>query len=128
MIAQAVHDNSPRHTGPFVAINCGAIPESLMESELFGYEPGAFSGANSGGQKGLLEQAHTGTFFLDEVSEMPVSLQVKLLRVLQERVVRRVGGKVNHSVDIRIIAASNRNLRELVAQGRSVKTCSSGWT
>lgn len=117
MIAQAVHDNSPRHTGPFVAINCGAIPESLMESELFGYEPGAFSGANSGGQKGLLEQAHTGTFFLDEVSEMPVSLQVKLLRVLQERVVRRVGGKVNHSVDIRIIAASNRNLRELVAQG-----------
>ena len=117
LIAQAVHDNSPRHTGPFVAINCGAIPESLMESELFGYEPGAFSGANSGGQKGLLEQAHTGTFFLDEVSEMPVSLQVKLLRVLQERVVRRVGGKVNHSVDIRIIAASNRNLRELVAQG-----------
>ena len=88
-----------------------------MESELFGYEPGAFSGANSGGQKGLLEQAHTGTFFLDEVSEMPVSLQVKLLRVLQERVVRRVGGKGNHSVDIRIIAASNRNLRELVAQG-----------
>ena len=128
LIAQAVHDNSPRHTGPFVAINCGAIPESLMESELFGYEPGAFSGANSGGQKGLLEQAHTGTFFLDEVSEMPVSLQVKLLRVLQERVVRRVGGKVNHSVDIRIIAASNRNLRELVAQGRSAKTCSSGWT
>lgn len=117
LIAQAVHDNSPRHTGPFVAINCGAIPESLMESELFGYEPGAFSGANSGGQKGLLEQAHTGTFFLDEVSEMPVLLQVKLLRVLQERVVRRVGGKVNHSVDIRIIAASNRNLRELVAQG-----------
>ena len=88
-----------------------------MESELFGYEPGAFSGANSGGQKGLLEQAHKGTFFLDEVSEMPMPLQVKLLRVLQERVVRRVGGKVNHSVDIRIIAASNRNLRELVAQG-----------
>lgn len=79
--------------------------------------PARFPGANSGGQKGLLEQAHTGTFFLDEVSEMPVSLQVKLLRVLQERVVRRVGGKVNHSVDIRIIAASNRNLRELVAQG-----------
>ena len=87
-----------------------------MESELFGYEPGAFSGANSAGQKGLLEQAHKGTFFLDEVSEMPMPLQVKLLRVLQERVVRRVGGKVNHSVDIRIIAASNRNLRELVAR------------
>lgn len=117
LIAQAVHDNSPRHAGPFVAVNCGAIPESLMESELFGYEPGAFSGANSAGQKGLLEQAHKGTFFLDEVSEMPMPLQVKLLRVLQERVVRRVGGKVNHSVDIRIIAASNRNLRELVARG-----------
>ena len=115
--AQAGHDYSPRHTRPFVAINCGAIPESLMESELFGYEPGAFSGANSAGQKGLLEQAHRGTFFLDEVSEMPMPLQVKLLRVLQERVVRRVGGKVNHGVDIRIIAASNRNLRELVAQG-----------
>lgn len=108
---------APAIRGPFVAINCGAIPESLMESELFGYEPGAFSGREQRGQKGLLEQAHTGTFFLDEVSEMPVSLQVKLLRVLQERVVRRVGGKVNHSVDIRIIAASNRNLRELVAQG-----------
>ena len=117
LAARAIHDGSSRYQQPFVAVNCGAIPESLMESELFGYEPGAFSGANSGGQKGLLEQAHTGTFFLDEVSEMPVSLQVKLLRVLQERVVRRVGGKVNHSVDIRIIAASNRNLRELVAQG-----------
>ena len=117
LVARAIHAASGRRDKPFIGINCGAIPESLMESELFGYEPGAFSGANSGGQKGLLEQAHTGTFFLDEVSEMPVSLQVKLLRVLQERVVRRVGGKVNHSVDIRIIAASNRNLRELVAQG-----------
>ena len=117
LFAQAIHNDGPRRNRPFVAINCGAIPKELLESELFGYEPGAFSGANSGGQKGLLEQAHTGTFFLDEVSEMPVSLQVKLLRVLQERVVRRVGGKVNHSVDIRIIAASNRNLRELVAQG-----------
>ena len=116
LVAKAIHEYSARK-GNYVPVNCGAIPESLMESELFGYEPGAFSGANSGGQKGLLEQAHTGTFFLDEVSEMPVSLQVKLLRVLQERVVRRVGGKVNHSVDIRIIAASNRNLRELVAQG-----------
>ena len=116
-IATYIHQRSPRASKNFIRVNCGAIPESLMESELFGYEPGAFSGANSGGQKGLLEQAHTGTFFLDEVSEMPVSLQVKLLRVLQERVVRRVGGKVNHSVDIRIIAASNRNLRELVAQG-----------
>ena len=115
--AKLIHQASPRRNRPFITVNCAAIPEALIESELFGYEPGAFSGANSGGQKGLLEQAHTGTFFLDEVSEMPVSLQVKLLRVLQERVVRRVGGKVNHSVDIRIIAASNRNLRELVAQG-----------
>ena len=113
LAARAIHDGSSRYQQPFVAVNCGAIPESLMESELFGYEPGAFSGANSGGQKGLLEQAHTGTFFLDEVSEMPVSLQVKLLRVLQERVVRRVGGKVNHSVDIRIIAASRLILNNI---------------
>ena len=117
VMAGSIHNASRRGSKPFLSINSAAIPATLMESELFGYEPGAFSGANSGGQKGLLEQAHTGTFFLDEVSEMPVSLQVKLLRVLQERVVRRVGGKVNHSVDIRIIAASNRNLRELVAQG-----------
>lgn len=108
---------APAIRGRFVAINCGAIPESLMESELFGYEPGAFSGREQRGPKGASGTGAHGTFFLDEVSEMPVSLQVKLLRVLQERVVRRVGGKVNHSVDIRIIAASNRNLRELVAQG-----------
>lgn len=117
LVAQAIHRNSPRQSGPFVAVNCGAIPESLMESELFGYEAGAFSGASSNGQKGLIEQAHGGTFFLDEVSEMPVQLQVKLLRVLQERVVRRVGGKANRTVDIRVIAASNRNLRERVRQG-----------
>lgn len=117
LVARAIHTNSPRAKGPFVAINCGAIPESLMESELFGYEPGAFSGANSGGRKGLLEQAHGGTFFLDEVSEMPMPLQVKLLRVLQERAVRRIGGKADHGVDIRIVAASNRDLRERVEQG-----------
>ena len=118
LVAQAVHTNSDRRDGPFVAINCGAIPESLMESELFGYEPGAFSGATAAGRVGLLEQAHGGTFFLDEVSEMPVPLQIKLQRVLHERVVRRIGGKPDHAVDIPVIAASNRNLRELVGQGR----------
>lgn len=117
LVAQAIHANGERRGGPFVAVNCGAIPESLMESELFGYEAGAFSGASSAGRKGLLEQAHGGTFFLDEVSEMPLPLQVKLLRVLQERVVRRIGGKDNRAVDIRVIAAANRNLRDCVRRG-----------
>ena len=116
LIAQAVHDNSPRHTGPFVAINCGAIPESLMESELFGYEPGAFSGANSGGQKGLLEQAHTGTFFLDEVSEMPVSLQVKLLRALENKMYTPVGGTAPRESSFRLIAATNQDLTRMVRE------------
>lgn len=117
LITQAIHDSSPRHMGPFVAINYGTVPESLMEHELFGCEPGTFPGTSSGGQKGLLEQVHTGTFSLNGVPEAPMSLQIRLLRVLQERVVRHVGGKVNRSVDIRIIATSSKNLRELVAQG-----------
>lgn len=118
LVARAIHGNSRFRRGPFVAVNCGAVPESLMESELFGYEAGAFSGASGSGRQGLLEQAHDGTFFLDEVSEMPQALQVKLLRVLQERTVRRVGGKAQRRLNIRIIAASNKDLRELVRQGR----------
>lgn len=117
LVAQAIHANSARKQGPFIAINCGAIPEALMESELFGYESGAFSGASSGGKKGLLEQACGGSFFLDEVSEMPAALQVKLLRVLQERQVRRIGGKTDYPLDVRIIAATNKNLHHMVQQG-----------
>lgn len=117
LVAQAIHTHSSRGQGPFIAINCGAIPETLMESELFGYEGGAFSGASSGGKKGLLEQAHGGTFFLDEVSEMPAALQVKLLRVLQEKCFRRIGGKYDYPLNARIIAASNKHLQRMVQQG-----------
>lgn len=117
LVAKAIHTHSQRSSREFLAINCGAIPESLMESMLFGYEQGAFSGAKSGGQQGLLEQARGGTFFLDEVAEMPLMMQVKLLRTLQEHKVRRLGGKAVHSLDVRIIAASNSNLRDQVRLG-----------
>lgn len=117
LVAKAIHAHSQRSECEFLAINCGAIPESLMESMLFGYEQGAFSGAKSGGQQGLLEQARGGTFFLDEVAEMPLMMQVKLLRTLQEHKVRRLGGKTVHSLDVRIIAASNSNLRNQVRLG-----------
>ena len=116
LAARVIHDNGARRDGPFVALDCGAIPESLMESELFGYGPGVFSG-NAAGREGLLEQAHGGTLFLDEVSRLPLPLQADLLRVLQDRVVRRVGGADVHAVDIRVISSSDRDLRELVAQG-----------
>lgn len=118
LVAKAIHIHSARKNNAFVAINCGAIPEALMESMLFGYEAGAFSGASNSGQKGLLEQADGGTFFLDEVAEMPASLQVKLLRTLQEHKIRRLGGKNVRLLNVRIIAASNRNLREEVRRGR----------
>ena len=118
LIAQAVHDNSPRHTGPFVAINCGAIPESLMESELFGYVEGAFTGTTRGGKMGLFELAHNGTLFLDEISEIPLNMQSKLLRVLQEHEVRRIGDDRVTAVDVRIISATNVNLHKLVAAKR----------
>lgn len=101
---------------PFVAVNCGAITESLFESELFGYEKGAFTGATRT-KKGLFEQAHCGTLFLDEIGEMPLAMQVKLLRAIQERNVVRVGGETTISVDLRLICASNRDLKELVQQG-----------
>ena len=116
LVANAIQARSQRVGKPFIKVNCGAIPETLMDSTLFGHEKGAFTGAHCA-VGGKFELANGGTLFLDEIGELPLQLQVKLLRVLQERVVRRVGGKVNHSVDIRIIAASNRNLRELVAQG-----------
>jgi DNA-binding NtrC family response regulator len=113
LIARAIHHNSPRKDKPFIAINCAAIPETLIESELFGYEPGAFTGANTR-KIGLIEAANKGTLFLDEVAELPLITQSKLLRVLQEKEIRRIGGKETIKVDVRIIAATNKNLLEEV--------------
>lgn len=118
LFAQAIHNASPRAGGPFLAINLAALPESLLESELFGYEEGAFTGARKGGKPGLFEQAHGGTLLLDEIGDLPPGTQVKLLRVLQEREVMRVGGTRVMPVDVRIIAATNRDLRTLVEQSR----------
>ncbi|QQY80112.1 PAS domain S-box-containing protein [Keratinibaculum paraultunense] len=118
LFAQAIHNSSPRRNYPFVAVNCGAFPESLLESELFGYEEGAFTGARKGGKPGLFELAHNGTLFLDEIAEMPMNLQVKLLRVLQEKEVIRLGGDSLINVDFRLIAATNKNLKEMVNEGK----------
>ncbi|HEY2391312.1 MAG TPA: sigma-54 dependent transcriptional regulator, partial [Candidatus Angelobacter sp.] len=114
LVARAVHSCSPRATEPFVSINCGAFPETLLESELFGYVKGAFTGASQN-KRGLFEVASGGTIFLDEIGEMSVSMQVKLLRVLQERTIRPVGGTQETPVDVRVIAATNRDLQEMVA-------------
>ena len=116
VVAKYIHNHSARHAGPFVAINCAAIPDSLLEATLFGYEKGAFTGAQQA-QAGKFEQAQYGTLLLDEVTEMPLGLQAKLLRVLQEREVERVGGKKPVALDIRIIATSNRDMAEAVAKG-----------
>ena len=116
VVARYIHHHSARRNGPFVAINCAAIPDSLLEATLFGYEKGAFTGAQQA-QAGKFEQAQNGTLLLDEVTEMPLGLQAKLLRVLQEREVERVGGKKPIALDIRIIATSNRDLAEAVAKG-----------
>ncbi|MGA5691682.1 sigma-54 interaction domain-containing protein [Cytobacillus pseudoceanisediminis] len=117
MIAQGIHIASRRKGGPFVAVNCAALPESLLESELFGYEEGSFTGARKGGKAGLFEMAHKGTIFLDEIGELPLLLQARLLRVLQEREVMRIGGSKMIPVDVRIIAATNRNLIQLIHEG-----------
>lgn len=109
LVARAIHDLSPRKSKEFIAINCGAIPENLLESELFGYEKGAYSGANARVQ-GKVEYAHRGTLFLDEIGELPLNLQVKLLRFLQEKTIQRVGGREDIAVDARIIAATNRDI------------------
>ncbi len=116
VVARYIHNHSARRDGPFVAINCAAIPDSLLEATLFGYEKGAFTGAQQA-QAGKFEQAQNGTLLLDEVTEMPLGLQAKLLRVLQEREVERVGGKKPVALDIRIIATSNRDMAEAVAKG-----------
>ncbi|HZQ67491.1 MAG TPA: sigma-54 dependent transcriptional regulator [Terriglobales bacterium] len=117
LVARAVHVCSPRATDPFVSINCGAFPETLLESELFGYVKGAFTGANQN-KRGLFEVADRGTIFLDEISEMTLTMQVKLLRVLQERTVRPVGGTTEIPIDVRVIAATNRDLDKEVSEGR----------
>lgn len=117
LLARAIHASSRRAHGPFVPIDCAALPETLLESELFGYEKGAFTGAHKT-KRGLLELAHTGTVFLDEIGELPSSLQAKLLRTLQEREFRRLGGERIISVDIRLISSTNRDLEREVAKGR----------
>lgn len=116
-LARAIHAEGPRRAGPFVAVNCGALPESLLESELFGHEEGAFTGATRS-RRGAFELAHNGTIFLDEIGEMPHHLQVKLLRVLQDHEIQRVGGEKPFQVDVRVVAASNRNLEEEVEHKR----------
>ena len=116
LVAQAIHQSSPRADAPFVAVNCGAIPESLIEAELFGHVAGAFTGAGKA-RAGLFETAHTGTLLLDEVGELPLAMQVKLLRVLQERRVRRVGDDKERDVDVRVVASTNRDLQEMVTEG-----------
>src|SRR5437016_1925985 len=117
LIARALHENSARTKAPFVVINCGALPETLLESELYGHERGSFTGA-TGSRKGLFESAAGGTVFLDEISETSLSFQVKLLRVIQEREIRRVGSNDTIQVDVRLIAATNRDLREMVRTGQ----------
>lgn len=117
LFAKSIHNESMRKDGPFIAINCASIPENLIESELFGYEKGAFTGANTSGKKGLIELANNGTLFLDEIGDLPLYLQTRLLRVLQERSIDKIGGGQPIDVNIRVISATNRNLRELVRDG-----------
>jgi len=116
LLAQAIHNDSPRAMGPFVAVNCASIPETLIESELFGYEDGAFSGARKKGSIGKILQANGGTLFLDEIGDMPLSLQARLLRVLQERMVTPLGSNKSIPVNVALICATHRNLREQIAQ------------
>jgi len=116
VISQAIHNYGPRREGPFVAINCAALPRTLIESELFGYEDGSFTGASKGGHPGKFEMANGGTLFLDEIGDMPLDIQSKLLRVLQQKSVVRVGGHIEIPIDVRIIAATNKNLAEMMKE------------
>lgn len=118
VLAQSIHNASNRSKQPFVAINCAALPESLLESELFGYEGGSFTGALKEGKAGLFEQAHNGTIFLDEIGDMPLSLQTRMLRVIQERQVMRIGSKSVIDINVRIIAATHRNLMQMINEGK----------
>ena len=116
VFAKYIRDNSRRKDAPYVRVNCGAIPESLIESELFGYEKGAFTGANKNGKIGLFEMANKGTIFLDEIGELPLSMQVKLLRVLQEQEIERIGSAKPTKIDVRVIAATNRKLEKMIEE------------
>ncbi|SDH89268.1 PAS domain S-box-containing protein [Pseudomonas flavescens] len=118
LIAQYIHKSSPRAAQPFLALNCGALPENLIEAELFGYVPGAFTGAGSKGKRGLLELAHHGTVFLDEIGDLPLALQVKLLKVIEESRFIPVGGLELKEVDVRIVTATHHDLRAMVGEGR----------
>lgn len=118
LFAHAIHQASARAQEPFVVVNCGTMSQELIESELFGYVEGAFTGAKKGGKQGLFQAANGGTIFLDEIGDIPLSLQVKLLRVLQEREIRKVGSSVSEYIDVRVIAATNRDLRALVKEGQ----------
>ena len=118
LIADIIHKNSPRSEKPLIRINCGAIPDSLIESELFGYEKGAFTGARTAGKPGYLELADSGTLFLDEIAELPPASQVKLLRFLEDGRITRLGGTASRTVDVRILAATHRDLEEMIGQGR----------
>src|SRR6202000_110168 len=117
VLARYIHRRSPRHTNPFVAVNCAAIPENMLEAMLFGYERGAFTGAHAA-HAGKFEQAQGGTLLLDEVTEMPLGLQAKLLAILQEREVERLGGRTPIALDVRVLATTNRRLKEEVSAGR----------
>lgn len=118
MVAMAIHNEGNRRNGPFIAINCGAIPHELLESELFGYVKGAFTGASSTGKMGKFELANNGTIFLDEIGDMPIALQIKLLRVLQDKRIIRIGSNKPVDIDVRVIAATNSNLLKLIEEGR----------
>ena len=117
LFAHSIHAGSMRRKAPFVCVNCGSIPEQLIESELFGYEEGAFTGARKGGKIGLFPAAHGGTIFLDEIGELPLPMKVRLLRVLQDREIQRVGSNVREKVNVRVVAATNRNLYQMVKKG-----------
>lgn len=117
LFSQSIHNSSKRKTGPFVAINCSALPANLIESELFGYVDGAFTGAVKGGKAGIFELAHGGTIFLDELGELPIEFQSRLLRVIQEREVMRIGDDKIIPIDARIISTTNKNLKEMVNRG-----------
>ena len=116
LIAEIIHQSSNRREGPFIKVNCGAIPENLLESELFGYEEGAFTGARKSGKIGLFELANNGILFLDEIGELPLGLQVKLLRVLQNKEISRIGGSKSFKVDTRIVAGTNQDLMGMIEQ------------
>lgn len=118
LFAHAIHNASKRCLGPFVKVNCAAIPSELLEAEFFGYEEGAFTGAKKGGKKGKFELANGGTIFLDEIGDMPLSMQAKILRIIQEKEIERIGGNTLKEIDVRIVAATNKNLEDAVKEGK----------